>query len=99
MSQDKLIDRAEVVRVAKLARLTLSDAETDALTRDMQSILGYVKALEELDVKDVPPTSHAVELPTKLRPDELHTHMDIERALKNSPERIGDGFGVPKIIE
>lgn len=99
MTQDKLIDRAEVVRVAKLARLTLEDAEADALTRDMQNILGYVKALEELDVRDVPPTAHAVELPTKLRPDEQHNHMPVERALKNSPERIGDGFGVPKIIE
>jgi aspartyl-tRNA(Asn)/glutamyl-tRNA(Gln) amidotransferase subunit C len=96
---DQPIDRATVLHVAKLARLTVTDAEAEALTRDMQSILAYVKKLDELDVKDVPPTSHAVHLDTLLRPDETKPSMPLEKVMRNSPERIGDGFGVPKIIE
>lgn len=93
------IDRDAIMHVAKLARLTVTDAEADNLTRDMQSILKYVEKLGELDVKDVPPTSHAVHLDTLLRPDTPTTCMPLETVMKNAPERIGDGFGVPKIIE
>ncbi len=99
MSKEAPIDRAAVLHVAKLARLTVSDAEADALTRDMQSILAYVKKLDELDVAKVPATSHAVHLETLLRPDEPRPCMPLEKVIANSPERIGDGFGVPKIIE
>ncbi len=99
MSKEAPIDRATVLHVAKLARLTVSDAEADALTRDMQSILAYVQKLDELDVKDVPATSHAVHLDTLLRPDDVRPSMPLEKVMSNSPERIGDGFGVPKIIE
>ncbi|MEZ0311044.1 MAG: Asp-tRNA(Asn)/Glu-tRNA(Gln) amidotransferase subunit GatC [Myxococcota bacterium] len=99
MSKEAPIDRAAVVHVAKLARLTVTDAEADALTRDMQSILAYVKKLDELDVREVAATSHAVHLETLLRPDEPRPCMPLEKVIANSPERIGDGFGVPKIIE
>lgn len=96
---DAPIDRAAILHVAKLARLTVTDAEAEQLTKDMQSILQYVAKLDELDVKDVPETSHAVHLETLLRPDELRPCMPLETVMKNAPERIGDGFGVPKIIE
>ena len=93
------VDRNAIMHVAKLARLTITDAEADKLTKDMQSILKYVEKLGELDVKDVPATAHAVPLDTLLRPDELKPCMPLETVMKNAPERIGDGFGVPKIIE
>lgn len=93
------IDRKTILHVAKLARLTVSDAEADRLTKDMQAILGYVAKLDELDVKDVKATSHAVHLDTLLRTDEPRPSLPLEKTMKNAPERIGDGFGVPKIIE
>ena len=99
MSSNAPISRDTILHVAKLARLTVTDAEADKLTKDIQSILKYVEKLNELDVKDVPATSHAVHLDTLLRPDELKPCMPLETVMKNAPERIGDGFGVPKIIE
>lgn len=93
------IDRKTILHVAKLARLTVTDAEADTLTKDMQSILGYVEKLNELDVSNVKATSHAVHLGTLLRPDDERPNLPLEKAMKNAPERIGDGFGVPKIIE
>lgn len=99
MPNDEPISRDEALRVARLARLTVTDAEAEALTRDLAKILAYVHKLDELDVRDVEATSHAVELPTKLRPDEAAPGLSLEKAMQNAPERLGDGFGVPKIIE
>jgi aspartyl-tRNA(Asn)/glutamyl-tRNA(Gln) amidotransferase subunit C len=95
---EKVSDK-EVRHVANLARLTLGADELARMQRDLSSILGYVEKLGELDTSDVPPTAHAVELPTTLRPDEPRAGLPVEKALGNAPERLGDGFGVPKIIE
>jgi aspartyl-tRNA(Asn)/glutamyl-tRNA(Gln) amidotransferase subunit C len=89
----------EVRHIAKLSRLTLTEAELGRMQQDLTGILGYIEKLDELDTKNVEPTSHAVELPTKLREDTVRKGLPVERALKNAPERLGDGFGVPKIIE
>ncbi len=89
----------EVERVAKLSRLTLTPEEAQRFAGDMGAILEHVAKLKELTVTDVPPTAHAVDLPTILRDDVVHDGLPIDRALRNAPERIGDGFGVPKIIE
>lgn len=93
------ISLEEVERVAKLARLTLTPDEGKRFAADMGAILGHVAKLKELSVTDVPPTAHAVDLPTLLRPDVVQPGLDIDGAMQNAPERIGDGFGVPKIIE
>ena len=89
----------EVRKVAHLARLRLGDEELAALQHDLSAILGYVEKLNELDVNDVPATTHAVELPTALRVDEPHESLAPDLGLRGAPERLGDGFGVPKIIE
>jgi aspartyl-tRNA(Asn)/glutamyl-tRNA(Gln) amidotransferase subunit C len=65
----------------------------------MAKILSYVKKLDECDTANVVATSHAVPLPVKLRQDEVTTGLPIDKVFANAPERIGDGFGVPKIIE
>ena len=96
---ENAIDLDEVKKVAKLARLAISDEEARSLQKDLSAILGYVQKLDELKTDEVEPTSHAVDLPTKFRPDEIKESIDTELALKNAPERLGDGFGVPKIIE
>jgi aspartyl-tRNA(Asn)/glutamyl-tRNA(Gln) amidotransferase subunit C len=93
------VSEKEVRHVAALARLTLAPDEVARMQRDLSSILGYVEKLSELDTKDTPPTAHAVELPTKFRSDDPRPGLPVEKSLANAPERLGDGFGVPKIIE
>lgn len=96
---DKPLALEDVHKIAALARLTLLPGEAEGLLGDMRNILTYVDKLEELPTDHVPPTAHAVELPTKLRADVARPGLPIETALKNAPEPIGQGFGVPKIIE
>ncbi|MBT6176501.1 MAG: Asp-tRNA(Asn)/Glu-tRNA(Gln) amidotransferase subunit GatC [Deltaproteobacteria bacterium] len=93
------IDAEEVMRIATLARLELEENEVEMLTRDLASILSYVDKLDELDTEGVEATTHAVELSTTLREDKLQPGLDVELGLRQAPERLGDGFGVPKIIE
>ncbi|MEE8410059.1 MAG: Asp-tRNA(Asn)/Glu-tRNA(Gln) amidotransferase subunit GatC [Myxococcota bacterium] len=99
MSGSYRIDPSEVCRVADLARLTLSDAEVAQLTSDLGAILDYVRQLEELDIDGVEPTSHAIDLPTRMRGDEVRDGLPTELGLRGAPERLANGFGVPKIIE
>ena len=96
---DELIALEETRHVAKLARIELAEGELEGLTRDLGSILTYVKKLDELDTSAVEPTTHAVELDTKLRDDVSTEGLPVELGLRGAPERLGDGFGVPKIIE
>lgn len=90
---------AQVKRVAGLARLTVSDAEAPRLARDMSNILQYVQKLNELDTSQVTPTAHAVASATVLREDVVKPGLPVDIGLRGAPERLGDGFGVPKIIE
>ena len=89
----------EVLRIAKLARLELEENEVEGLARDLGSILNYVHKLDELDTEGVEATTHAVELKTALREDKMEPGLDVDLGLRQAPERLGDGFGVPKIIE
>lgn len=93
------IDHEAVTKIARLSRLKLSEDEIKSLGADIEKILAYVEKLNELNTDGVEPTSHAVELPTKYRADEVGDELPVEKALANAPERLGDGFGVPKIIE
>ena len=93
------IGEEEVLRIAKLARLELKESEVEGLARDLGSILNYVHKLDELDTDGVEATTHAVELKTALREDKMEPGLDVELGLRQAPERLGDGFGVPKIIE
>ena len=93
------ITREEVLHVARLARLSLTDAETDRLREQLGDILDYIKQLDALDTKDVVPTSHAVEMGTPFREDSVRPFGDKEALLANAPDRQGDFFRVPRIIE
>ncbi len=93
------IERAEVERIAELARLDLSDAEAVRMTADLSTILGYVAALDALDTRGVEPTTHAVPLATPLREDRAVAALDPDRALANAPEREGFAFVVPKVLD
>lgn len=93
------ISREEVERVARLARLSLSDEQADRMAGELDTILGYVEQLEEVDTEGVEPTSHAIPLATPLRPDEEIATIDPELAVANAPEHEGSAFVVPKVIE
>ncbi|MBM4386104.1 MAG: Asp-tRNA(Asn)/Glu-tRNA(Gln) amidotransferase subunit GatC [Deltaproteobacteria bacterium] len=95
---DKKITVEEVRRIAKLARLALSDAECEKFTGQLQSILEYVEKLKELDLENVEPTSHNVSEGTLLRDDETRASLEREEILKNAPQRDGNFIIVPKII-
>ena len=93
------ISREEVEHVARLARLALQPAELEALTGQMDTILGYVDKLNELDTEGIVPTAHAVPMENAFRADEVTPSISIERAQQNAPARDGFYFKVPKVIE
>lgn len=93
------VSKEEVHYVANLARLKLSDAEAENLSKDMNSILGYMETLNELDTSGVEPLEHVTEQPAILRKDEAKDPVSHEDALKNAPDADSDYFRVPRVIE
>jgi aspartyl-tRNA(Asn)/glutamyl-tRNA(Gln) amidotransferase subunit C len=90
-----VIDRDEVLHVASLARLGLREEEIEPLARELSAVLDHVAKIGELDLSDVAPTSHVVEVTGRLRPDEPGPCLPREVALAQAPARSGDGFVVP----
>jgi aspartyl-tRNA(Asn)/glutamyl-tRNA(Gln) amidotransferase subunit C len=90
-----MIDRDQVLHVARLARLRLSDDEVEAMTGELSSVLGHIEKIGELDLDDVVPTSHVVALENVLRPDEPRPSLPRDAALAEAPDSDGAGFRVP----
>jgi aspartyl-tRNA(Asn)/glutamyl-tRNA(Gln) amidotransferase subunit C len=90
-----MIDRAEVLHVARLARLKLTEEEVDRMAGELSSILGHIDTLKQLSIDDVPPTSHVVEVEHGLRPDEPGPCLPREVALAQAPATQDGGFLVP----
>jgi aspartyl-tRNA(Asn)/glutamyl-tRNA(Gln) amidotransferase subunit C len=90
-----VIDREQVLHVARLARLRLTDKEVDAMVEELPKILGHIEKMEELDLEGVEPTSHVVQVENVLRPDEPRPSLPRERALDPAPDPQDGGFGVP----
>lgn len=93
------ITRDDVEKVGHLARLELSPDEVATFTGQMDAILSYVDKLNELDTEHIVPTSHAVPLENAFRADEVKPSIGADNALAAAPDRIGDFFRVPKVIE
>ena len=92
------LTREQVLHVARLARLALSEEEVVLYTKQLSSILGYVEILETLDVLGVPPTFHVQAVAAPLRPDVPEATQSTEEALRNAPARSDTSFLVPKVI-
>ncbi len=92
------ITREEVLHVAKLARLELTDDEVERLTGELSAILEAVSKVSELDLSDVPPTSHPLELVNAWGEDEPHESLSLDQAFANAPAREGDLFKVPPTV-
>ena len=93
------ISRHEVERVARLARLALSEDEMARVEHELSGILGYIDQLRGLDTSAVEPTSHAIPMVNVMRGDEVRPSYPVDAMLANAPERDGDFVRVPKIIE
>ena len=91
----RMLDRAQVLHVARLARLALSDEELDRMAAELSKVLDHIEKIGELDLDGVAPTSHVIDVVNALRPDEPEPCLPAEVALAAAPERVGDGFGVP----
>jgi aspartyl-tRNA(Asn)/glutamyl-tRNA(Gln) amidotransferase subunit C len=90
-----MIDREQVLHVARLARLRLGDEEVDAMAAELSGVLEHIERIDELDLDDVAPTTHVVEVANALRPDEVRPSLPREVALEQAPAVAGDGFRVP----
>jgi aspartyl-tRNA(Asn)/glutamyl-tRNA(Gln) amidotransferase subunit C len=90
-----MIDREQVLHVARLARLSLSDDEVQRMAGELSSVLGHIEKIAELDLDGVPPTSHVVEVPNALRPDEPRPSLPRDVVLAAAPAVADGGFLVP----
>ena len=93
------ITKHEVEKVAKLARLEITDVEKEAFVKQLSQILTHVETLRVCDTQGVEPTATVLGQVNVFRDDVVRPSLPVEKALANAPEREGDGFLVPKIIE
>ena len=93
------ITRREVEHVARLARLGLSDQEMDRMQAQLDAILTYIDKLNQLDTREVKPTSHVIPMTNVLREDVVSPSLSQDQALANAPDRHEVFFRVPRILE
>jgi aspartyl-tRNA(Asn)/glutamyl-tRNA(Gln) amidotransferase subunit C len=90
-----VIDRDEVLHVARLARLALREEELEPMARELSAVLDHVAKIGELDLGDVQPTSHVVEVTGALRPDQPRASLPREAVFEQAPAVGDEGFLVP----
>jgi aspartyl-tRNA(Asn)/glutamyl-tRNA(Gln) amidotransferase subunit C len=88
----------DVEKVAALAKLEFTIEEKQKLAKQLDQIVAYVEKLNELEVENVKPTSHVIELKNVLREDKVEAWLSQEEALKNAPAKKNGYFSVPKVI-
>jgi aspartyl-tRNA(Asn)/glutamyl-tRNA(Gln) amidotransferase subunit C len=91
----RVIDREQVLHVARLARLKLTDEEVEKMANELSGILEHVERISELDLDDVEPTSHVVAVENVLRPDEPRPSWSRDEILERAPDPAGGAFRVP----
>jgi aspartyl-tRNA(Asn)/glutamyl-tRNA(Gln) amidotransferase subunit C len=90
-----MIDRDQVLHVARLARLRLTDDEVERMSSELSAVLDHIENISRLDLDGVEPTSHVVELENVLREDEPRPSWPREVVLEPAPDAADDGFRVP----
>lgn len=93
------LDAATVRRIAKLARIRVSDEEVSTLQTELSAILGYVEQLAEVNVEGVEPLSGGAQMALRQRADKLTDGEMADKILANAPDRIENFFAVPKVVE
>jgi aspartyl-tRNA(Asn)/glutamyl-tRNA(Gln) amidotransferase subunit C len=89
----------EVRWVAKLARLQLSDTDLETMTKQLAAIVDYVNQLQQVNTDGVEPLNHALPVHNVFRDDEHRPSLPVDAALANAPDRRGDFYGVPAVLE
>ena len=93
------IDKQTVEYVAHLARIELKSQELEKLSKQLQDIINFIDKLKEINIKDIVPTSHILPINNVLRDDLPAKSLSSHKALENAPQRQGNFFSVPKVIE
>jgi aspartyl-tRNA(Asn)/glutamyl-tRNA(Gln) amidotransferase subunit C len=93
------ITKDTVKYVAHLARIDLTPKELEKLSQQLQEILGFIDKLKRVDIKEIAPTSHILPINNVLRDDKPAESLSSDKALENVPQRQGNFFSVPKVIE
>ena len=99
MSKKPPVNRDEILKIASLAKLHLSDEEVSLYTDQINEILEYMNQLDELDTEDIEPLSHVLDQINMTRKDEQTPSLTREDALKNAPKSDDDYFIVPNVID
>lgn len=98
VASQKKLSQDDVRHVAVLARLSLDEAHLTLMTAQLESILGYIEKISEVDTAGVEPMAHALPLYNVLREDVVEPSLTTEQVLANAPDRDGPFFRVPKIL-
>ena len=93
------ITKEQVEYVANLAKLDISEEEKEIFTKQLDNILSYMDKLNQLDTRDIDPTSHVLPIKNIFREDEVKPSLPLEEALANAPDRKDGFFRVPRVIE
>jgi len=93
------LSREEVLKVALLGRLKLSETELEKFTTQLNQIVGYVEQLQQLDTEDVEPMAHPLPINNIFRADEVKESIGIDKALANAPKRDTEFYLVPPVLE
>jgi aspartyl-tRNA(Asn)/glutamyl-tRNA(Gln) amidotransferase subunit C len=93
------LTREEVEHVALLARLGLSDEELTTLADQLSAILDHMRAINELETSEIPPTAQVIPLRNVMRPDVPSESLSVEAVLQNAPRVDGNYFRVPPVLD
>lgn len=93
------VSKEDVKHIASLARLEFTDEELEKYTKNMADIVDFANSLSVLDVSNVEPTNHILDIKNVFRKDEVKPSYDREEILKNAPTKAGGCVSVPKVIE
>ena len=94
-----LVSKKDVEYVAELARLSFTEEEKEGLIGDLNSVLGYIEKLNELDTEDTEIIVNPYYIENKFREDEIEPSLELKAVMQNIPERLEEYVVVPKIIE
>lgn len=90
-----MLSSDQVLHVARLARLELTPEEVERFGGELSKVLDHIELIGQLELEDVPPTSHVVDVENALRADEPRPSMSVEQALASAPDPADGGFRVP----
>ncbi len=93
------LDPATVRRIARLARIRVEDAEVGRVQNELSGILAWIEQLDEVDVEGVAPLTGCAQMALAMRDDVVTDGGIVEQVLANAPDRQGDFYAVPKVVE